>query len=116
MTFSTRGKELGDSKQRITLSYGEFICRLLMHVLSSGFQKIRYYGFLNNQMKFGNLKTIFQIHEGRRFRQHYMGLSMSELLKAVWGISMSVWNTAVPPCSSWRETILPSHKTRLFPY
>ena len=55
-----------------------------MHVLPSGFQKIRYYGFLNNRMKTQNLKIIFKLQGGQRFRQRYAGLSMAELLKAVW--------------------------------
>ena len=68
-----------------------------MHVLPSGFQKIRYYGFLNNRMKSRNLKTIFRIQGGQRFRQRYMGLSIAELLKAVWVLTCpSVRNAAVP--------------------
>ena len=39
--------------------------RYLMHVLPSGFQKIRYHGFLNNQMKQKNLKVIFKLQNGR---------------------------------------------------
>lgn len=55
-----------------------------MHVLPSGFQKIRYYGFLNNRMKYQNLKVIFKLQNGQRFKQRYAGMSMAELLKAVW--------------------------------
>lgn len=62
----------------------EFIRRYLMHVLPSGFQKIRYYGFLNNRMKQKNLKVIFKLQNGRRFKQRYSGLTMAELLKAIW--------------------------------
>jgi len=61
-----------------------------MHVLPTGFQKIRYYGFLNNRMKSKNLKLIFRIQGGQRFRQRYAGLSMAELLKAVWNIDLAV--------------------------
>ena len=42
-----------------------------MHVLPTGFQKIRYYGFLNNRMKSRNLKLIFRIQGRQRFHQHY---------------------------------------------
>ena len=55
-----------------------------MHVLPSGFQKIRYYGFLNNRMKRKNLKVIFRLQNSQRFKQRYSGLSMAEILKAVW--------------------------------
>ena len=84
VTFSARGRKPGDPKRRITLPNTEFIRRYLMHVLPPGFQKIRYYGFLNNRMKTQNLKIIFKLQGGQRFRQRYAGLSMAELLKAVW--------------------------------
>ena len=84
VTFSARGRKPGDPRRRITLQNTEFIRRYLMHVLPSGFQKIRYYGFLNNRMKTQNLKIIFKLQGGQRFRQRYAGLSMAELLKAVW--------------------------------
>lgn len=90
VTFSARGKKPGDPKREITISHEEFIRRFLMHVLPAGFQKIRYYGFLNNRMKSRNLKIIFRIQGGQRFRQRYAGLSMAELLKAVWNIDLSI--------------------------
>ena len=90
VTFSARGKKPGDPKREITISHEEFICRFLMHVLPAGFQKIRYYGFLNNRMKSRNLKVIFRIQGGQRFRKRYAGLSMAELLKAVWNIDLSI--------------------------
>ena len=61
VTFSARGKKPGEPKRLITLDNREFIRRYLMHVLPSGFQKIRYYGFLNNRMKSANLKLIFKL-------------------------------------------------------
>lgn len=90
VTFSARGKRPGDPKREITLTHQEFIRRFLMHVLPSGFQKIRYYGFLNNRMKAKNLKMIFRLQGGQRFRQRYAGLSLAELLKAVWNIDLSI--------------------------
>ena len=90
VAFSARGTKPGDSKRQVTLSHEEFIRRFLMHVLPAGFQKIRYYGFLNNRMKSKNLKLIFRIQGGQRFRQRYTGLSMAELLKAVWNIDLTI--------------------------
>lgn len=82
--FSARGKKPGDPKRHITLENTEFIRRYLMHVLPGGFQKVRYYGFLNNRMKHKNLKVIFKLQGGQRFRQRYTGMTMAELLKAIW--------------------------------
>lgn len=84
VTFCARGKKPGEPKRRITLEHTEFIRRYLMHVLPSGFQKIRYYGFLNNRMKYKNLKLIFKLQNGQRFKQRFASMSMAELLKAVW--------------------------------
>ena len=61
VTVSARGRKPGDPKRRITLTHMEFIRRYLMHVLPSGFQKIRYYVFLNNRMKQKDLKVIFKL-------------------------------------------------------
>ncbi len=84
VTFSARGIKPGEPKRKISLGHTEFIRRFLMHVLPSGFQKIRYYGFLNNRMKTHNLRVIFRLQGGQRFRQRYAGMAMAELLKAVW--------------------------------
>lgn len=88
VTFSARGKKPGEPKRRITLKNTEFIRRYLMHVLPKGFQKIRYYGFLNNRMKAQNLKVIFRLQNGQRFKQRYAGLTMAALLRAVWNFDI----------------------------
>ena len=81
VTFSVRGRKPGEPRRIITLDNTEFIRRYLMHVLPAGFQKIRYYGFLNNRSKSKNLKLIFTIQGYQRFRARYTGLSMAELIK-----------------------------------
>ena len=89
-TFSARGRRPGEPRRTIRLSNEEFIRRYLMHVLPSGFQKIRYYGFLSNRMKTGNLKLIFSLQGHQRFRRRYAGMSMAELLRAVWNLDISI--------------------------
>lgn len=71
VSFSARGKKPGEPPRTITLENTEFIRRYLMHVLPSGFQKIRYYGFLNNRGKGKNLKLIFTLQGHQRFRARY---------------------------------------------
>lgn len=83
-TFSSRGRKPGDSRRTITFSNEEFIRRFLMHVLPTGFQKVRYYGFLNNRMKSKNLKLIFKLQGYQKFKQRYTGLGMAELIKQIW--------------------------------
>ena len=98
--FSARGKENPVTpKRQVTLSAAEsFIRRFLMHVLPSGFQKIRYYGFLNNRMKSRNLKTIFRIQGGQRFSSALHGLIYSRTAQKQYGVLTcpSVRNAAVP--------------------
>lgn len=84
VTFAARGKKPGEPKRQIILCSTEFIRRYLMHVLPCGFQKIRYYGFVNNRMKTQNLKVIFKLQNGQRFKQRYAGLTIAELIKTVW--------------------------------
>ena len=90
VTFSARGKRSGEPRRNITLRNAEFIRRYLMHVLPSGFQKIRYYGFLNNRMKSRNLKLIFKLQGYQKFKQRYFGMSMAQLLKAVWKLDICI--------------------------
>jgi hypothetical protein len=90
VTFSARGIKPGDPKRLISLDNREFIRRYLMHVLPSGFQKIRYYGFLNNRMKSKNLKVIFKLQGYQKFRRRYQNLSIQELLKSVWDFDISI--------------------------
>ena len=89
-TFSARGIKPNAPKREITISNTEFIRRFLMHVLPSGFQKIRYYGFLNNRMKTKNLKRIFRLQGYQKFKRRYTDLSIAELLKAVWNFDIRI--------------------------
>ena len=88
VSFSARGKRPGDPKRTVTLTKREFIRRFLLHVLPSGFQKIRYYGFLNNRTKSKNLDLIAKLQNRRRMKARYAGLSMREFLRAAWNIDI----------------------------
>lgn len=90
VTFTAKDYKNNSVIREINLSNQEFIRRLMMHVLPSGFQKIRYYGFLNNRSKSQNLKIIFRIQGHRKFRKMLTGLSMGEVLKKVWGYDIHV--------------------------
>lgn len=90
VTFSARNRTPGGPRRTITLANVEFIRRYLMHVLPSGFQKIRYYGFLNNRYKTRNLKLIFKLQGHQRFKAKYINRSMAELLKAIWDFDIHI--------------------------
>lgn len=90
VTFSARGRKHGEPRRTLTLTNVEFIRRYLMHVLPSGFQKIRYYGFLSNRYKTRNLKLIFKLQGHQRFKAKYSNLSMAELLKLLWNVDIHI--------------------------
>lgn len=90
VSFSARARKPDDPRRVIVLAHEEFIRRFLMHVLPSGFQKIRYYGFLNNRMKSKNLKLICKIQGHQRFKSRYSNMTMAELLDAVWKIDIRI--------------------------
>lgn len=96
VSFSARGHHPGEPRRTITLSNTEFIRRYLMHVLPSGFQKIRYYGFLNNRCKTKNLRLIFTLQGSQKFKARYTNLTIAELLKIIWNVDISV----CPVCGS----------------
>ena len=73
----------------VTLSNEEFVRRLLMHVLPKGFQKIRYYGFLNNRMKVKLLSLIFKLQGHQKFQSRLKGMKIDEILKDVWGYNIN---------------------------
>lgn len=84
VSFSARDYKSGETTT-ITIENKEFIRRLMMHVLPHGFQKIRYYGFLNNRCKKENLKVIARIQGHLRFSSLLTGKNIGEVLNLVWG-------------------------------
>lgn len=95
-TFSARALHQGEPRRMITLDNTEFIRRFLMHVLPHGFQKIRYYGFLNNRMKKKNLRIIFRLQGKQAFKRKLENRSVAEILKIVWNVDIN----RCPCCNS----------------
>lgn len=89
VVFTAKNYKTGQ-KENITISCQEFIRRFLMHVLPSGFQKIRYYGFLNNRSKQKNLTIIFRLQGQQKFQSMLTDMSMADILKAVWNYDISI--------------------------
>lgn len=51
IVFTYRDRSNDNESKAMTVTAGEFIRRFLLHVLPSGFMKIRYFGFLSNKNK-----------------------------------------------------------------
>ena len=87
VTFSAKDYRTNETKD-LTITQIEFIRRFLMHVLPYGFQKIRYYGFLNNRYKKINLKLICRLTGKQLFKSLYSGMKSDELLLAIWNVNV----------------------------
>jgi len=59
VTFRYRDYKDDNKVKLMSLDSNEFIRRFLLHVLPSGFQKIRYYGFLSNRNRKSKLRKCF---------------------------------------------------------
>jgi len=66
VSFSWRNYRKGNKTKTMTLQAEEFICRFLLHVLPSGFMRIRYFGFLSNRHRTEKLKLcrkLLHVHQ-----------------------------------------------------
>lgn len=79
-------------KKLVTMDHLEFIRQFLMHVLPSGFQKIRYYGFLNNRQKKSNLSILAKLIGKTLFQAKFVGMSHVEILKELYGVNTKQCN------------------------
>ena len=88
VTFSYVDRKDGGKKKQLAVTPEEFIRRYLQHVLPKGFQKIRYYGFLNNSRRKKNLETIFSLQGGRKYTPKFDRTSpVEDIIAAAWGTS-----------------------------
>jgi len=58
ITFSAKNYRKNGDKEQVKLSADEFLRRYCLHILASGFRKIRHYGFLASRTKKENLAAI----------------------------------------------------------
>jgi hypothetical protein len=88
VTFRYRDYKDHNKVKLMSLGAMEFIRRFLLHVLPSGFQKIRYYGFLSNRNRKSMLRKCFLLTHTPVRRK--MKLSARELILKVSGIDISI--------------------------
>lgn len=82
VTFTAKNYKTGEPGE-VILPHVEFLRRFLMHVLPSGFQKIRYYGFLNNRSKKKNLTLIVKLTGKALFHSRLGSMNHEKLLQAL---------------------------------
>ena len=85
--FSARGED-GKQSRSVTLSTVEFVRRFLLHVLPRGFQKVRYFGFLNNRSRKENLALIFNLQGFRLFTAKLKDKEIADIIFEKWSIDI----------------------------
>lgn len=92
-------KDYRDGGQKImTLTVEEFIRRFLMHVLPSGFMKIRYYGILSNRNKSTKLKQCQIAAKYTQSKAQFKEMNAVEIIKIITGKDI----TLCPRCKEGR--------------
>jgi hypothetical protein len=89
-TVSFKWRDYKDKNQvkQMTLSTDEFIRRFLMHVLPSGFQKIRYYGLISCRTRKTKLSQCFRLLKIPIPQK--TKLSMKELVQKILGFDVTL--------------------------
>lgn len=103
VSFNYKDYRDHDRVKSMTLTSTEFCRRFLMHILPSGFRKIRFYGFLSNRRKDANLKLLRRLLNSPALENAFKGLSHYEILKLVKNIDVTV----CPCCGSHNVRISP---------
>ena len=99
-----RYRDYRDNKVKLLkLDAMEFMRRFMMHVLPSGFQKIRYYGFLSNYNR--KTKLVKCLRLTRSPVKPRMKLSARELILKVKGVDISL----CPDCGGTWHQVLTLH-------
>ena len=96
VTFKWRDYKDGGKEKLITVSALEFIRRFLLHVLPTGFTKIRHYGFLASAVKSVKLTLCFKLTNAKSIEQPLKNLSVAELMLTLTGRDI----TRCPLCGS----------------
>lgn len=61
VSFNWKDYRDGNKRKIMTLEAGEFIRRFMLHILPSGFQRIRHYGLLSNRNRNSKLQECFKL-------------------------------------------------------
>ena len=111
VTFKWRDYRDNNQEKLMTLDVFEFIRRFLLHVLPSGFTKIRYYGFLSSRNKAKKLQCCRQVLCVFRVKEpdYFENTSWQDLLLLLTGVDVRI----CPACGKGRlvcHKIITAHK------
>ena len=86
--FSYRDRSDDNRQKELTISAHEFIRRFLLHVLPSGFTKIRYYGFLAHANKKACIELIRRLIGVTTAYAHKMVESVQQMMLRLTGVDI----------------------------
>lgn len=90
VTFKWRDYKDNNREKEMTLTAVEFMRRFLLHILPSGFTKIRHYGFLGNRNKNTKLRLCQKLTGGKLKPLVKQKLSAAELLYKLTGRDITI--------------------------
>ena len=87
VSFSWRHYSKGNKSHTMALEAEEFIRRFLLHVLPSGFMRIRYFGFLSNRHRTAKLKLFRKLlHVNQKaIKSNLKSIDWKELFNSLTG-------------------------------
>lgn len=85
VTFKWRDYKDNNKEKILTLPAVDFMRRFLLHILPSGFTKIRHYGFLGNRNKNTKLRLCQKLTHGKLKSLHKPKLTALEIMFKVTG-------------------------------
>ncbi len=89
VTFLARCKNDQTKKEIVTLSHLEFVHRFCKHILPSGFQKVRYFGFLSNRIKSESLELFKKFQKGKPVHEFRFGNgTVPEIMEKAFGVDI----------------------------
>ena len=101
VSFTARGDD-GKQSRVIIIPTVEFVRRFLQHALPKGFQKVRYYGFLNNRFRKSNLARIFNLQGYQLYVAKLKSQNATTIILTKWGYDIC----SCPVCNSRALTTL----------
>ena len=85
VTFRYKDYHDGNKIKQMTLTSEEFTRRFLLHVLSKGFQKVRFYGLLANRSKQKTLELLRRLLKCPPRLNKFKNVSTEDMLKMLFG-------------------------------
>lgn len=102
VSFGYKDRKNGNAKRTMTIDAEEFIRRFLLHVLPSGFTKIRYFGFLSHTRKKLAIAQIRRIIDPLMELPPVKKETIRETMQRVMGIDI----TRCPQCGTGRIVVI----------